>query len=193
MPKTPAQNAEIREATRQKILLSSMRVFARQGYATTTIKRISAEAGVSVGLIYHYFDSKEALLEAVVDRALVSLGGSFEMVMTAEVADSAERLAILLNHMFTLLVGEQEYWQLFYMLRGQPAVADLMREKLCFWTDQLRLVFVQLLTDMGRAEPEMDALILYSLVEGTIQQYQLNPDTYPLSAVVERIISQFAS
>ncbi len=191
MPKTPAQNAEIREATRQNILLSSMRVFARQGYATTTIKRISAEAGVSVGLMYHYFDSKEALLEAVVDRALMSLGGTFELVLTE--TNSAERLPALLRHMFTLLVDEQEYWQLFYMLRNQPAVVDLMRDKLCFWTDQLHLLFVQLLTEMGRAEPEMDALILYSLVEGTIQQYQLNPETYPLSAVVERIISQFAS
>jgi len=45
----------------------------------------------------------------------------------------------------------------------------------------------------GRAEPEIEALLLYSLIEGTIQQYLLDPANYPLEAVANRIINQFTS
>ena len=42
-----------------------MRVFARNGYHTSRVADVAAEAGVAHGLVYHYFSSKEALLEAV--------------------------------------------------------------------------------------------------------------------------------
>jgi hypothetical protein len=46
---------------------------------------------------------------------------------------------------------------------------------------------------MGRPDPELEALILYSLIEGTIQQYLLDPANYPLDQVVARIKGQFVS
>ena len=42
-----------------------MRVFARKGFHATRVGDIAAEAGVAHGLLYHYFDSKDALLEGV--------------------------------------------------------------------------------------------------------------------------------
>ena len=45
-----------------------MRVFARDGYHTSRVADVAAEAGVAHGLVYHYFASKSALLEAVFRR-----------------------------------------------------------------------------------------------------------------------------
>ena len=42
-----------------------MRVFARKGYHTSRVGDIAEEAGVAHGLLYHYFDSKEELLETI--------------------------------------------------------------------------------------------------------------------------------
>ena len=42
-----------------------MRVFARKGFHAARVGDIAAEAGVAHGLLYHYFDSKDALLEGV--------------------------------------------------------------------------------------------------------------------------------
>jgi AcrR family transcriptional regulator len=47
------------------ILHAAVRVFAAQGYEATRVGDIATEAGVAYGLVYHYFDSKEAVLEAV--------------------------------------------------------------------------------------------------------------------------------
>ncbi|MHB8641395.1 MAG: TetR/AcrR family transcriptional regulator [Gaiellaceae bacterium] len=59
----------IRSATqqerRQQILDAAVRAFARKGYHASRVSDIADEAGVAYGLVYHYFDSKEAVLEAV--------------------------------------------------------------------------------------------------------------------------------
>lgn len=50
------------------LLEATERVMASQGFLATTTNRIADAAGVSIGTLYHYFPSKEALVEAVVHR-----------------------------------------------------------------------------------------------------------------------------
>src|SRR3954471_5109292 len=50
---------------RQQILDAAVRVFAAQGYEASRVGDVATEAGVAYGLVYHYFGSKEAVLEAV--------------------------------------------------------------------------------------------------------------------------------
>ena len=50
---------------RRMILDAAIRVFARQGFHTCRVSDIADEAGVAYGLVYHYFGSKDAVLEAV--------------------------------------------------------------------------------------------------------------------------------
>ena len=50
---------------RQKILAAAVSVFAERGYEATRVGDIASEAGVAYGLVYHYFASKDAVLEAV--------------------------------------------------------------------------------------------------------------------------------
>jgi AcrR family transcriptional regulator len=52
-----------------QILQAAVRVFAAQGYEATRVGDIATEAGVAYGLVYHYFGSKEAVLEAVFREA----------------------------------------------------------------------------------------------------------------------------
>jgi TetR/AcrR family transcriptional regulator, fatty acid metabolism regulator protein len=54
---------------RQQILDAAVRVFAAQGYDKSRVGDVAREAGVAYGLVYHYFDSKEAVLEAVFREA----------------------------------------------------------------------------------------------------------------------------
>jgi AcrR family transcriptional regulator len=51
--------------TRQTILDAALRRFAEGGYASTTITAIAADVGLSTSSVYHYFDGKEQLYEAV--------------------------------------------------------------------------------------------------------------------------------
>src|SRR3712207_3012588 len=50
---------------RRQILDAAVRVFARQGFHTCRVSDIADEAGVAYGLVYHYFPSKEAVLDTL--------------------------------------------------------------------------------------------------------------------------------
>jgi AcrR family transcriptional regulator len=53
------------EEKRRQILDAAVRVFAAKGYHTCRVSDIAEEAGVAYGLVYHYFKSKDAVLESV--------------------------------------------------------------------------------------------------------------------------------
>ena len=50
---------------RQQILQAAVRVFARQGYEASPVGDVAREAGVAYGLVYHYFGSKEEILNTL--------------------------------------------------------------------------------------------------------------------------------
>jgi TetR/AcrR family transcriptional regulator, fatty acid metabolism regulator protein len=59
---------EIQRDKRRQILRAAITVFARTGYHGSRVSDVAKEAGVAYGLVYHYFGSKEDLLEAVFRR-----------------------------------------------------------------------------------------------------------------------------
>ncbi len=54
--------------TRQRILDSAGGLFAERGYSKTTVEEIASVAGVSKGIVYHHFQSKDGLLGSLLER-----------------------------------------------------------------------------------------------------------------------------
>ena len=189
MHRTKEQNEEIRAATRASILSSALQLFAEKGYAHTTTRNIAQAADLSVGLMYHYFDNKESLLQAVFDFVMARIDAGITAVLLAN--PPGERLPRLLQTIFDLLASEPQFWALFYMLRTQPAIMAVLGDDFRQRTALLRSCFIEELAKVGWAEPELEAYYLYSVVEGAIQQYLLDPANYPLADIVEKMISRF--
>src|SRR3954465_10976325 len=68
------------EDKRQLILNAAVRVFARKGFHTCRVGDIAEEAGVAHGLLYHYFDSKDEVLETIFREAWGELLQAFRTV-----------------------------------------------------------------------------------------------------------------
>ena len=62
-----ARTPKIVEDRREQIMDAAIRVFAQKGFLKATNKDIAREAGITPGLIYYYFESKEALLSAIIE------------------------------------------------------------------------------------------------------------------------------
>ena len=60
-----AERTQAVEDKRRQLLDAAVRVFARKGFHASRVGDIAAEAGVAHGLLYHYFRSKDQVLEAV--------------------------------------------------------------------------------------------------------------------------------
>jgi len=77
---------------RRLILRAAITVFARAGYHTSRVADVAREAGVAYGLVYHYFGSKEDLLETIFRRTWSRMLEAVEEVERSE-APAREQLA----------------------------------------------------------------------------------------------------
>jgi AcrR family transcriptional regulator len=79
-----ARTPKVVDDRRGQIMDAALRVFAQQGYAGASNRDLAREAGITPGLIYHYFPSKEALFKAILEeRSPVRLVRSLPVEMLA--------------------------------------------------------------------------------------------------------------
>lgn len=79
-PRNEEQNAQIKDERREQILSAALKVFAKKGFAATKISDIVAQGGMSHGLVYHYFKSKEEIYFDLLKRAMTTSSQSLLMV-----------------------------------------------------------------------------------------------------------------
>src|ERR671915_730379 len=65
---------------RRRILRAAITVFARKGYHASKVSDVATEAGVAYGLVYHYFGSKEQLLDTIFRRTWTNMLEAVEEV-----------------------------------------------------------------------------------------------------------------
>src|SRR5438034_2568356 len=116
---------------RSQILKAAMVCFAKRGFHQASMHDISAEAGISVGLIYRYFENKEAVISAMADRHKAEIHGVLER------ARQAPGLLASLEILFTAHCCENSpkvqsafVVDLYAEASRNPPVADLVRDVL---------------------------------------------------------------
>jgi TetR/AcrR family transcriptional regulator, repressor for uid operon len=116
---------------RTQILEAAVVCFAKHGFHQASMHDISAEAGISVGLIYRYFQNKEAVIAAMADRHKKEISDLLER------AGQAPTLLESLEILFTAHCAESEprvvsafVVDLYAEASRTPAVADLVRDVL---------------------------------------------------------------
>jgi transcriptional repressor BetI len=107
------------EVRRRLLIEASIRALAKGGIQGFTIERICREAGVSKGLVGHYFDGKDALLAAVYRTSL------YEPVMAqlaaAPAGNAAARLRFMIDQNFMASVFDKANLLVWLSLWGEAA------------------------------------------------------------------------
>jgi AcrR family transcriptional regulator len=187
VPKSDPAHAD---EMRQRILEGAHRAIHAKGYRGATMPAIAAESGVSVGLLYRYFSSKEelclAMCEAVTDSQLNELAVQF-----SQIADPEERLMNGVELFVESLWAEG--WGALVVAGWaeadvNPALAELARRR----CDQLRAfaaMFIREAIARGEADPELDVDRLSSatamLLDGVIAHQAEMGDRFEPRAAAE--------
>jgi len=90
MGRTKEYGEKVRAETREKIMATAVALFAEKGVAGTSAREIAEHAGIAVGLMYHYFKSKDEVYEALVQEAVKELDGIKNMT-ASELHDELEK------------------------------------------------------------------------------------------------------
>lgn len=83
MPRTKEQYEQMRNATKQKIQSAAMQLFVQKGYGSTNVQDIADTAGISIGLLYRHYKSKETLFDELVDYVLAGMQKNIDFFESA--------------------------------------------------------------------------------------------------------------
>lgn len=136
MKSTP-QNSESTETkssrTRQRILIETARLFANQGYFFTNIRDIARESGIRSGAIYYYFESKEELAWAVVDRGVTEVyrRAKESVDNLGNQADPIDAIIAAFNAHLTYIIEEENFAFVAMRRKGQlpSSITNRLLEK----------------------------------------------------------------
>jgi AcrR family transcriptional regulator len=122
-PRTPAQNLEIREEKKTLIMDVALRHFADEGFYKTTISHIAKHAGISKGLMYNYFESKESLLIEIITRSVSEVYEYFDLDKDGYLSE--EEFEFFVRRMLLMLKEKKSFWRLIFQLLMQKEVREL--------------------------------------------------------------------
>ncbi len=88
----------------QEILEAALGVFVERGFAAARLEEVARRAGVSKGTLYLYFSSKEDLLKALVQSAIVPELENVESLVEAHAGSSRELLVLMVTAMWRGIV-----------------------------------------------------------------------------------------
>jgi len=126
MPRTA--NPELRQVRRDAFLDVAQRLIQAEGYEAVSVQDVIDELEASRGAFYHYFDSKEALLDAVIERFTDTALAAVEPIMADPSLRAPRKLERVLGRIAELKAGNKELMVAVIRTWSLPGNA-LTREK----------------------------------------------------------------
>jgi len=123
-PRTSKQFQEIREEKMTLIMDVALKHFAAEGYHRTTISHIAKHAGISKGLMYNYYESKEHLLEAIVHRSVNEIYHHLDLDQDGILSEI--EFEQFIRNINSLLKENREFWRLMMQMMIQNEVREMI-------------------------------------------------------------------
>jgi AcrR family transcriptional regulator len=164
---------------REAILDAALALMSTHGAAGTSMRQLASACGVHVAAIYHYFDSKEALLAAVVAERRYRTRLVEPPPVDPALADR-ERLRALYLHVWDGTRQEESIWRLLLGegIRGEPAVLQAGGELMLLVEAAARGWVEEVLPELEH--PELVArLLVDQVLAGFVRQIFRGPPAVP--------------
>jgi AcrR family transcriptional regulator len=165
---------------------TALEQFAHNGYDSTSISKIANAAGISKGLMYNYFPSKEALL------AKIMMSGMDSFMHFLQVDDinniKKEELIHFIDGNLNSLKQNMDYYKLYFSLVFQPKVFKILGNDFMVIFEQLIEKFVMYFSQQGEKNPYVKARFILAVFDGVGIHYISDPEHFPLDEIRESII-----
>lgn len=145
-PRRRRTRAENRDYRRESLIEAATRIIAMHDLSGATVERICEEAGVSHGLLGHYFDSKEQLLGLVCEAAWERDLTLKRAIKEDGTLGGLEKLDAMVESTFQgpfYTADEVAVWRAFLHAEGTP---DLFREPIRAGAEAYRAIFAAVFT-----------------------------------------------
>ncbi|GGE00212.1 TetR/AcrR family transcriptional regulator [Paenibacillus nasutitermitis] len=170
MPRTKEQFEYLRSVTKNKIRSAGLQLFSHKGLRGTNVQEIAAVAGISTGLMYQHYNTKEDLFYDLVNTAI------HEMKAIEFLLDADERPSIIFKQLSTAMMSEmnknEESAQYLVLVAHSLLMGDLDTEIAETYNSELfeRVANLirrgQSMGDLHPGDPYQMTLLFFSTVQG---------------------------
>jgi AcrR family transcriptional regulator len=189
MPRTKEQFSQMREKSKRIIMETALKLFSRYGFHATSINKIASEAGIAVGLVYNYFESKEDLLDQIVKDALIDFDNLLEI--QGREALSKNNLNDLIDTVFDTIKSKIDFWRLIISIMLQPEVAEIGRRNIGNLSNSIYQFAETYFRKKGDAKPAIKAQVYDQLIHAAALSYILSGDEDGLELIKNELIKKF--
>ena len=176
------------------LLLATARVLAARGWAGTTTNHIAARAGVSIGSLYEYFPSKEALAAALALRH-VEAAETRLAELGAQLGDCELTLELLVKAMVSAMIElHADNPRLHRVLFEEVPLGLAIRRRVRAMEDQHARALAAVLPRLTQlCEPELRARVTVELLETLTHRWVVTAKAEPIprermQAELERLV-----
>ena len=180
---------EAEDKRRLALIEATLSLVSEGGAAAATVRAIAARAGVTAGLIRHYFHSKEELVAAAYRHLMISMTTDTAGVLAYAPKDASARLAAFVAATLRPPVLDREAvvrWASFIQeTRKSPVMLDIHRQTYLAFRDQLQ----GLIAALPNAPASIDdqrrlAIACNALIDGLWLEGSTLPDAFAKGEVV---------
>jgi AcrR family transcriptional regulator len=189
-PRTEQQFEMIRESRKKAIMDTALELFATEGFDATPISKIAEQAGISKGLLYNYFESKEDLIRQIIfngiDNITRFVDPNRDGVLTRK------EMEYFIDEIFRALQDEPHYWRLYFSLFFQPHVLRLVEKRLTVMIHTYMKMLFAYFESMGSEDAQTDAIFFGALLDGIGFQFLISPEHFPLEKVKNKLLKMYS-
>jgi TetR/AcrR family transcriptional regulator, transcriptional repressor of bet genes len=167
---------------RKQLVEAAIAVIHEQGFANATVARIARQAGISSGMVHHYFDSKDDLLFATM-RHLLSELRTDAVARLARAAGPVQRIRAIIDACFGEGQFDEQVFSAWLALYGNARQSDRLRKIVSIYHRRLRSSLLhELRLIISEADARRISEGIGAMIDGLWLRYALtgkpdNPET----------------
>ena len=180
----PRYERQVASNRREALVDATIESLKRFGHEGLSVRRIAAEAGVSIGLINHHFPNKDSLVAESYRAFSRRLAASFESAIAAAGSDPRARIRAYFNAFFSrpnldpeVLTAWVVYWSL---VQVSPQMHAVHQEEGRGYGEVLERLLSDLARRRGQAQSDLKAAVtgLTALLDGLWIKCCLDPESF---------------
>ncbi len=177
----PKQAPERHEARKAEILTACLGCFSRKGFHRTSMRDLCETLSMSPGALYRYFDSKEAIILAMIDRDRAQWEVAFSNIpANTPLQEVLEGLTDIAEQGCARVEDIAIFWQVMAEATVNPEIAAVLKRHYGLFTDRLELVIrrAQERGEISTDLPPRDAAVfVISCFDGLLARFSFDPST----------------
>jgi AcrR family transcriptional regulator len=176
----------MRRRTREAIISTSLELFAKRGYSATTTEEIAQKAGISKGLIFNHFPTKQEILFAILDEELDRVMPDF--FKDNDPRPAKERFISLINAWLDVIKTRPLLVRLTLQLNFDEAYRKLMKKRGKPYFEATFTRLSRLIKQLGSNKPGLDCFLLMCVFDGIVANYTVAPELFPIDSIRDHLI-----